>query len=392
MKERLRHARAWSASHPLAVDGAGLAVLLVLAVLASAPRPPREQWLLVAALVLPLAFRRRWPTAVFAVIAVAALVQWLTAEISLADAALLIAIYSVAVHERRRWLLVVAFAVLELGCLLAALRWSGAGALSPALLTLSACAVAATVLGVNVRTRREQLAALRERAAQLERERDREAALATAAERARIARELHDVVAHSLSVMVALADGARLTRASDPQQADAAVATVATTGREALAEMRRLLGVLRRDDDAPLAPQPGLAQLETLLEDSRAAGLPTRLTIAGEPRQLGPGAELALYRVVQEALTNTRKHAREPSAAEVTLRWEDDAVTVIVCDDGETAPAPRPPGAHALAPAPASAAGHGLAGMRERLALFGGTVEAGPRPQGGWRVCAGLPR
>ncbi len=155
--------------------------------------------------------------AAFALIAAAALVQWWTGnEITLADLSLLIAIYAVAVHERRRWLLVAAVAVLELGCLLAAARWSGAGAFSPAFLTLSAFTVAATVLGIYVRTRREQLEALRERARQLERERDRETALAAAAERARIARELHDVVAHSLSVMVALADGARLTRASDP--------------------------------------------------------------------------------------------------------------------------------------------------------------------------------
>ncbi|MDO8184617.1 histidine kinase [Conexibacter sp. JD483] len=374
----LERARAWAARHPLAVDGLGLTLLLALAVAWGEPRPPRAGWLVPAAMVLPLAVRRRWPVPVFALVAIAAFVQWLTLEISIADLSLLIAIYTVAAHERRRWLVVAAVAVLELGCLLAAARWSGAGALSPAFLTLSACTVAATVLGVYVRTRREQLAALHERAAQLERERDQEAALAAAAERARIARELHDVVAHSLSVMVALADGARLTRASDPAQADAAVANVAATGREALGEMRRLLGVLRRDGDAPLAPQPGLAQLEALLEDSRAAGLPTRLTVTGEPRPLGPGAELALYRVVQEALTNTRKHARDASRAEVTLRWEDDAVTVVVSDDGASALQPE--------------GGHGLAGMRERLALFDGTVEAGPRPQGGWCVCAGLPR
>lgn len=376
---RLQQARAWAGRHPLAVDGAALALLLALSAVVDVPRPARAEWLLLAALVLPLALRRRWPTAAFALVAAAAFVQWLTSEISLADLSLLVAIYAVALHERRRWLVVAAFAVLELGCLLAALRWSGAGALSPALLTLSAFAVAATLLGISVRGRREQLEALRERAAQLERERDREAALAAAAERARIARELHDVVAHSLSVMVALADGASATRPADPAQADAAVASVAATGREALAEMRRLLGVLRRDDDAPLAPQPGLDQLESLLEDSRAAGLPTRLTIAGAPRPLGPGAELALYRVVQEALTNTRKHACEPSRAEVALRWEEHAVTVAVSDDG--APAPR-----------RVAAGHGLAGMRERVALFGGTVEAGPRPQGGWQVRVGLPR
>jgi len=381
---RLRDVRGWAARHPLAVDGVALGVLLLLAVAWDAPRPPRDGWLLLAALVLPLAARRRWPTAAFALIAAAAFVQWLSGDPSLADLSLLVAVYAVADREPRRWLVAAAVAVLELGCLLAAIKWSGSGALPQAFLTLSAFAVAATVLGIYVRTRREQLAALHERAVQLERERDREAALAAAAERARIARELHDVVAHSLSVIVALADGARLTRASDPAAADAAVANVAATGREALAEMRRLLGVLRRDDDAPLAPQPGLDQLEALLEDSRAAGLPTRLTVAGEPGPLGPGAELALYRVVQEALTNARKHARQASAAEVTLRWEEEAVTVAVSDDG--------------APVAADDAaadddrGHGLDGMRERVALFGGTVEAGPRPQGGWQVLVGLPR
>ena len=161
---------------------------------------------------------------------------------------------------------------------------------------------------------------------------------------------------------------------------------VSQTGREALAEMRRLLGVLRDDDQvAPaLQPQPGIAELDGLLDQVRQAGLDTRLTRTGEPVPLSPGAQLTVYRVVQEALTNTIKHARSPSAAEVSLHYTRDALSLDVTDDGAAAPAPGPAGS-------ASVQGRGIEGMRERVAPYGAEVEAGPLLRGGWRVHAVLP-
>ena len=201
---------------------------------------------------MPLALRRRAPLLVFALMALVAFTQWLTADLLLADVALLVALYSVAVHERRRWGVVAAVVVMEVGALLLAVEADGDGRLL-SFLSVSAFVAAAAALGVYVRTRRDYIATLLVRAEQLERERDQQAQLAAAAERARIARELHDVVAHNLTVMIALADGARLTAGSDPAAADAAIGSVSATGREALGEMRRLLGVLREDAAATTA-------------------------------------------------------------------------------------------------------------------------------------------
>jgi signal transduction histidine kinase len=306
-----------------------------------------------------------------------AFVQWLTSTPSSADAALLVGLYSVAAYEPRRWGPPLAFAILELGVLLTAARYDSDDSLIAEFLTLSAFVVAAYAMGVYVRTRRQHIAALTERARQLERERDQQARLAVADERARIAREMHDVVAHNLSVMIALADGAQLTAARDMQAAERAMGAVSSSGREALDEMRRLLGVLREHGDTPLAPQPGLDQLDALVDQVRGAGLATRLTRTGKPAPLSPGIQLAVYRLVQEALTNTLKHARGASEAEVRLHYGDGALSLEVVDDG--------------APAKAVPGGHGLAGMRERAAAYGAAVEAGPRSEGGWRVEARFP-
>jgi signal transduction histidine kinase len=235
-------------------------------------------------------------------------------------------------------------------------------------------ATAAVVLGLNVRTRRAYLASVEERAAQLERERDQQGLLAAAAERARIAREMHDIVAHNLSVMIALADGAGYMAEQDPQRAAGAMGQVSETGRHALGEMRRLLGVLREDDSTALAPQPGLADLEPLLEQVRAAGLHATLETVGAPVALGAGAELTVYRLVQEALTNVLKHAGAHAHATVRLHYDATGVEVEVSDDG-----------HGRARV-AVGAGQGLNGMRERAAVYGGELEAGPAPGGGWRV------
>ncbi len=247
----------------------------------------------------------------------------------------------------------------------------------PAVVPLTAVTVTAAVVGRNRRTRRAYLQALQDRAERAERERDAQARIAVVEERARIARELHDVVAHNLSVMTALADGAGFAPGTD--QARRAVAQIATTGRQALTEMHRLVGVLRTDDDAPdRAPAPGLGDLAAVVEQVRAAGLPTALTVTGRPAPLATGAQLAVHRLVQEALTNTLRHARGARSATVRLDWRPDELAVEVTDDGEPAAAPDRPG-------------HGLVGMRERVAAWDGRVDAGPRPGGGWRVAAVLP-
>jgi signal transduction histidine kinase len=405
MSARLRGLRAWVARHPLGADAALAALLGALFALAAlgAENTTAGTWPLIAGLTAPLAFRRRAPLVAFAAVSLAAFVQLLSAEPLLADAALLFALYSVAVHEKRPWGFPLAFAVCEVGALLAVLQFGEGGFLLP-FASASAFVIAAGALGVYVRTRREHIAALLLRAQDLERERDRQAQLAGAAERARIARELHDVVAHNLTVMIALADGARLSAERSPAEAGAAMGTVAATGRDALGEMRRLLGVLREDpggasregdagegegpgagqEPGPLRPQPGLDQLDGLLTQVRGTGLPTRLVQSGEPVPLGPGAELTVYRVVQEALTNTLKHAHTPTSAEVRLEWREKALVVEVSDDGagvggrgDTEPA---------ASNGAAADGHGLTGMRERAAAYGGKVEVGPRSTGGWGV------
>jgi signal transduction histidine kinase len=339
--------------HPLLADLLLTLVLLTLGVV-SAPSTVR---LYAGALTLPLIWRRRAPFAVFCVIAAAAFGQWLADVNVFSDIALLVAIYTVAA-QAPRWQLIAACATLELGIVLAVTRWADHSYV-PALVLLTGMATAAVVLGLNVRARREHLLTLEERA--------------TAAERARIAREMHDIVAHNLSVMIALADGATYMAAQDPERSARAMAQVSQTGRGALGEMRRLLGVLRDDESLALTPQPGLGELEPLLESVRAAGLQARLETSGAPVPLGAGAELTVYRLVQEALTNTLKHAGTDAHATVRLLYDATGVEVEVTDDG--------PGR-----ARVTAGGQGLSGMRERAAVYGGELEAGPAPGGGWRV------
>jgi signal transduction histidine kinase len=313
-----------------------------------------------------------------------------------ADAALLVALYTVAAHCSRGRALTAA-AVVEAGVLLASIRFvpTGDGVLA-SMVFLSGMAAAALFSGINLRTRRQYLAALTERAVRLEFERDQQARLATTAERTRIARELHDVIAHSLSVIITLADGAALSHESDPAQARRAMLQVAATGRGSMTEMRRLLGVLRQDGPSQLelSPQPDLQRLEALIGDVRAAGLPVELTTTGSPQRLtSTTEESAVYRIVQEGLTNALKHADNPSRVRVEIRWSVDAVSVDITDDGRASPDPvRPVKAPADAPPrPRTWPGHGLIGMRERAGLFGGTVQAGPTPSGGWAVHAVLP-
>jgi signal transduction histidine kinase len=331
------------------------------------------------ALVLPLLWRRRWPVAVFAAIAVIAFAQWLAEVPAFGDAALLVALYSVAVSQPRRTALAAA-AVVEFGVVLAVPHWDDGNWLR-GVVGLSGLAIAAYVLGTSTRTRRALVASLHERAERLERERDQQGQLAAAAERARIARELHDVVAHNVSVMIALTDGASYAVDDDPARAKSAMRTASRTGRQALGELRRLLGVLRDSDgDAQFAPQPGLAQLDQLVQDVRGAGVPVSYEVTGRPfTPLPAGLELAVFRIVQEALTNTLKHAGPGAEAEVRVVHGHDVLEVEVLDTG--VPRRHPPADGAA----------GLRGMRERAAVYDGVLDAGPEPDGGWRVHLVLP-
>ncbi len=237
------------------------------------------------------------------------------------------------------------------------------------------------VVGRVVRSRRALTMELADRNVLLERERDEKARLAVAEERTRIARELHDVVAHCVNLIVVQAAAERRALGDDAGGETAAVlGSIETTGREALTEMRRLLGILRRDDEsAPLAPPASLRELDALVDQVRAAGLPVELHVGGERRPLPPGVDLSAYRIVQEALTNTLKHAG-PARADVRVVQGARELELIVTDDGTLA-----------GPRNGSGAGQGLIGMRERVALFGGSLDAGPRAGGGFRVHARLP-
>lgn len=360
--------------HPLATD---LAIVLVVCALGlgglwSQHRLTPTQALFTLALALPLLLRRRQPLAVLLGLALIAGVQWLLADPQLGDAALLVALYGVAL---RGSLLEVALAgaVMEVGAVLAAERWAPSDP-GKIWIGLSGLVVASAVIGVSVRQRRALLASLHEKAARLELERDREGQLAASAERNRIAREMHDIVAHNLSVMISLADGASYAVGSSEPSAAGAIEKISATGRDALLEMRRLLGVLREEGEPqPRQPQPRIAELESIVEGVAAAGVPVELHVDGDPQALSEGVQLAVFRVAQEALTNTLKHAERPTSARVRLRCEGDSVELDVLDTGPRAAALKP-------------GGRGIRGMRERALAYGGELHAGPRPDGGWRV------
>jgi signal transduction histidine kinase len=370
--------------------GLGAVVLLFAAPGAFGGWPERQprDVLLTIAMILPLVARRRWPTLVFGFVALVAFAQWLIGGQQLgSDLALLVAFYTAAAYESLRRTVLCAV-VLELGIVLAALRWSNGRSPLDLIVLLSGMAVAAGVLGLNVRTRRAYLESLRDRAERLERDRDQQAVIATAAERARIAREMHDVVAHHLAVMTALADGARFALTAHPDQAATAMDAVSATGRAALSDMHALLGVLADRsgiESAGTSPQPDLNALGGLAAQVTDAGLPVSFTIAGlDAFPVAQGLQLVAYRVVQEALTNALKHGGRGAQARVDVRVTRRTLDVEVVDQGGT-PSIRPYGAQ-------PSQGRGLLGMRQRVAAYDGTLEMGPRPQGGWRVRVLLPR
>ena len=339
-------------------------------------------WIIAQALILPLLARRRFPVAVFGGLLVIALGQCIWSELSVADFALLVALYTIAAHRDRRQAIIAA-GLLEVGAIFASFYSNPVGDDTlAAIVFLTGLVAAAYFIGVTQRTRREFMASLVDRAERLERERDQQAELAATAERTRIAREMHDIVAHSLSVVITLADGAVAATEADPAAATTAMRQVGETGRQALAEMRRLLGVLRDPRPAELAPQPDLQRLDALIEDVRRAGLAVDFVVTGSPRDLPSTAQATVYRIVQESLTNVLKHAVRPSLARVTLAWSPDELTVEIFDDG--APV------RATVPSMAPTGGQGLQGIGERVALYDGSLVTGPNSPRGWIVRARL--
>ncbi|MGH3012709.1 MAG: sensor histidine kinase [Gaiellaceae bacterium] len=327
-------------------------------------------------LTLSLAWRRRAPLVVLGVAiatSVVANVVGVLDEATTPAIALVIAVYSVGAHTSG---------------LRAAVGGLGAAALIAVnvaeqfslgdLLFIATFLGGAWVAGRAMRYRREREHVLELLTVDLEREREEKARAAVAEERVRIARELHDIVAHAISVIVLQARGGRRSLATDPGETREALDMIEATGSEALAEMRRLLGMLRRDDEEiSLAPQPSLRYLDALAAQVREAGLPVYLSVEGEPTELPPGVDLSAYRIVQEALTNALKHAG-PATARVVVRYRENDLELEIADTGAGASA-------------SDGEGHGLAGMRERVSFYGGKIETGPRNGGGFAVRARLP-
>jgi signal transduction histidine kinase len=385
------------ADSPLLVDGLialGLTALSLITVIGGARDIGQIEPVSLVLLVLqtlPLLLRRRFPVAVFVVTLTATVVHvvFATAAINTTIGSL-VALFTVAErHDRRGSGLAALAAGAAIGILIVAKAGLPAGLSGFVQSELSVFVV--WVLGTWARERRRYVGTVEERALRAEREREALAERAVADERERIAREMHDVVTHHVSVIVIQA-GAGL-RALDrrPEDARAALAAIDASGRRALADMRRMLGILGRApgavpgtaggvSDEALAPMPGLDRLGELLEHVRSAGLPVELAVRGDPRPLDQGVELAAYRIIQEALTNSLKHARG-ARAHVTVEYEARALELCVDDQG---------GSGDRGIAESGGHGHGLIGMRERVALFGGRLETGPTGTG-FRISARLP-
>lgn len=343
-----------------------------------------------AALGMPLAmiWRATHPVAATSAVYLLALAHFLTGSFLMpVDLVIFLALYSVTIYGPS-WASKLGMIGAFLGALLITFSFVPAGeGLQSAVVGAILFGFSATLVllawgaGLLRRSRLEQRETLRERALRLERERDQQAQIATVAERNRIAREMHDIVAHSLSVVVAQADGGRYAAGNDPAAATRALETIAETSRAALADMRRILGVLRDEngDPAALIPQPADTDIATLIAQVKAAGLSVSHVSIGAPRALPPGAGVAVYRIVQESLTNVLKHGGPQASAIVTTAWESAGLTVTVDDDGRGAAATS------------DGAGHGLVGMRERATMLGGSLTAGPRPGGGFRVQFHIP-
>lgn len=340
-------------------------------------------------MLVPLAWRRTRPVASAAVVALFAL-AYLAAGFfpNVPIVAVPMSVYALTAYGPR-WASRAGLAAgLAGGALLGLRQYSpendDLGFLVAAGMIATICAaivLIAWLLGDLTNVRRRQLLDLADRNRRLEIEREQESRLAASAERARIAREMHDVVAHSLSVMIAQADGGRYAAAADPEAAGRVLTTISDTGRSALADMRRLLGVLRTGDDGTqVRPQPTLDDVPTLVATIDESGLPATLDTTGMPRRLPAGAELAIYRIIQESLTNTMKHGGPGTTARVRIEYSEPGITVRVHDDGRGAGADMSDGL-----------GNGIRGMHERATLYGGSVTAGPSTGGGFAVHAFFP-
>src|SRR5215211_1898055 len=382
MKERAGRSRrlppsAWLFDSGLALVAAGLSTAFFVELVGRGV--PRGTLALGYGLVLlhtlPLAARRRFPGTVLGISVGSGLAS---AALGLPPVvlgvAILVAVYSVAAYGTR-WVSLAGLAAAELGS--AAVQLTPGRFEWPTPVSNALVIGAAWLLGHFVGVRRAYTV-------QLERTRAEVARRAVAEERLRLARELHDVVAHAISVIAVQSGVGAHVANSQPEEAAKALAAIEATSRAALTELRRLLGVLRQDGESQgdLAPVPGLADLDALLAEVAKAGLAVRLRVEGTPSQLPAGVDLSAYRIVQEALTNVVKHAG-PARAQVTIRYRDHEVMVEVTDDGRGAAAPTVDGRARV--------GHGLIGMRERVSVFGGDLEVGPRPGGGFRVAARLP-
>ena len=361
-------------------------------------------WVAIAASLVALVICRRFPLTGFAIAGAAAFLHRSNPGLPVppSDLTAVIALFFLAsVAPKRRvpalalTVVLMLLPVATVAALVAPLGWNPAefGKVMAHIWTartlsfaVTAAAVPALLLGIaytagdNARTRRVHHAALLQRAEDLQRERDSRAALAVAAERARISRELHDVLAHGLSVMVIQSQGAAAALKRQPERAAQALASTIDTGRACLAEMRRLLGAVRAEPDvAPLAPLPGIGALPALIDEARAAGTPVILHVEGDARPVPAGVDLAAYRIVQESLTNTRKHAGAGASARVRLAFAADHLEIEIADDGPGCPPPEP--AH----------GNGLRGITERVAALGGTVDFSGPASGGFDVRVLLP-
>ncbi len=334
--------------------------------------------LVVLGFTVPLAWRRRAPLPVLA-IAVATVVVYGEVEDAGSHQTLILALALASftagyeLPPRRAWVAPVLIVVADLFAIVVLGQDGGD------FVFVMVIYVGPWALAQALRTRGHRADALAARAERLEAERERSEAKAAEAERARIARELHDVVSHSISVIAVQSQAIRRRLGPEHEREAADLAGVETAARQAMAEMRRLLGVLRADGERlPLAPNPGLAQLPRLVEQVRGSGLDVEVSVTGQPLPLPPGVDLAAYRIVQEALTNAIKHARSARAT-VEVRYDGGAIALTVTDDGT---GPNGDGRNG---------GHGLLGMRERVSLYGGTLETGAAREGGFRVHAVLP-
>ena len=345
--------------------------------------PALSGWLLlgIALTTAPLAFRRRYPATAFAVIFAAVLAAH-NHVTTITFGAVILAAYSAVLYSRFRWAALLAVGA---GAVIATAGFPDTTPPVPARFTALLVLAPVAAIAIVMRGWRQRAGDSAERLLRAEAEHEAQTRRAVEAERARIAGELHDVVTHNVSVMVVQAGAARSVLASSPddareaQTAIEALLAVEASGRTAMSELRHLLGLLAPagGDEAVLVPQPGAGQVPSLVERVRAAGLSVELSVTGA-RDLPPGVDLAAYRVVQEALTNVIKHAGTARAA-VVLEYRPDDLLITVTDDGRAAPGSS------------GSSGRGLIGLRERIGLYGGELDAGPRPGGGWRVRARIP-